>query len=248
MKQIIFIIIGSWFLLSVMGCKPDPPIKNEVSTMDITINHVFDASDFELNQEYTLPSDEPVKFSRFAYLLSNFYLIDENEFRIALDKQYLYVDIKSSNSDFKLISIPKGTYKGIGFSIGLDSITNHGNPNQYNSDHPLSPINNSLHWSWQGGYIFTAIEGKTIANNESFIFHLAGTQNKVDFELPYNFSKEDDAIHAVLNCNIKEVFQSPEVYTIEIDGSSTHNVEDPVTLKLINNMKDVFSVSSIGSL
>ena len=133
MKQIIFIIIGSWFLLSVMGCKPDPPIKNEVSTMDITINHVFDASDFELNQEYTLPSDEPVKFSRFAYLLSNFYLIDENEFRIALDKQYLYVDIKSSNSDFKLISIPKGTYKGIGFSIGLDSITNHGNPNQYTS-------------------------------------------------------------------------------------------------------------------
>ena len=44
------------------------------------------------------------------------------------------------------------------------------------------------------------------------------------------------------------MFQSPEVYTIEIDGPSTHNVEDPVTLKLINNMKDVFSVSSVGSL
>ncbi len=248
MKKIIFIIIGIWFLISVMGCKPDPPIKNEVSTMDIIINHLFDTSDFELNQEYTLPSDEPVKFSRFAYLLSNFYLIDENEFRIALDKQYLYIDMKYSNSDFKLINIPKGTYKGIGFSIGLDSIINHGNPNQYTLDHPLSPINNSLHWSWQGGYIFTAIEGKTIHNNESFIFHLAGTQNKVDFELPYNFSKEDDAIHAILNYNIKEVFQSPEVYTIEIDGLSTHNVEDPVTLKLINNMKDVFSVSSIESL
>ncbi len=174
MKQIIFILTTCWFIISTMGCKPDPPVKNEVSTMDITIKHVFDASDFELNQEYTLPSDESVKFSRFAYLLSNFYLIDENESRIALDNQYLYVDIRSSNTNFKLTNIPKGTYKGIGFSIGLDSNTNHGNPNQYASDHPLSPINNSLHWSWQGGYIFTAMEGKTTADNESFIFPSCG--------------------------------------------------------------------------
>lgn len=248
MKQIIFIITGSWFLISSIGCEPDPPIKTEISTMDITINHFFGSNDFRLDEAYTLPSNEQVKFSRYSYLLSDFYLIDENDFRIALNDQYLYADIRSSKKNLTLTDIPKGPYTGIGFSIGLDSITNHGNPNQYNSDHPLSPINNSLHWSWQGGYIFAAIEGKTLANNESFIFHLAGAQNKVDFELPYNFSKGDDAIHAILNYNIEEVFQNPELYTIEIDGSSTHSVEDSVTLKLFNNMKDMFSVSSIESL
>lgn len=248
MKQIIFILTTCWFIISTMGCKPDPPVKNEVSTMDITIKHVFDASDFELNQAYTLPSDESVKFSRFAYLLSNFYLIDENESRIALDNQYFYVDIRSSNTNFKLTNIPKGTYKGIGFSIGLDSTTNHGNPNQYASDHPLSPINNSLHWNWQGGYIFTAMEGKTTADNESFIFHLAGAMNKIDIELPYEFTKGDDALHALLSYDIEEVFINPNNYSIEIDGRSTHKVTDSVTQKLFSNMNDVFSLSSIENL
>ena len=154
MKQIIFIITGSWFLISSIGCEPDPPIKTEVSTMDITINHFFGSNDFRLDEEYTLPSNEQVKFSRYSYLLSDFYLIDENDFRIALNDQYLYADIRSSKKNLTLTDIPKGPYTGIGFSIGLDSIINHGNPNQYNSDHPLSPINNSLHWSWKGGYIF----------------------------------------------------------------------------------------------
>jgi len=248
MKQIFFIILGVWFLTSTMGCKPDPPIKTEISTMDFTINHLYGSTDFKLDEEYMLPSSEQVKFSRYSYLLSDFYLIDESGFKIALDGQYLYADVRSSNTHMTLTNIPKGIYSGIGFSIGLDSNTNHGNPNQYESDHPLSPINNSLHWSWQGGYIFTAIEGKTIANNESFIFHLAGAMNKVDFELPYDFSKGDDALHAILDYNIEEVFKNPELYNIETDGSSTHKVTDSVTLKLFNNMKDVFTISSVEIL
>lgn len=248
MKQTIFIITSIWFLSATTGCTTETPAKNEVSTMDVSINYMFDASNFELNKEYNLPSKEGVRFSRISYLLSNFYLIDENNFKITLNDQYLHADIGTSKTQLTLTNIPKGVYTGIGFSIGLDSNTNHGNPNIYATNHPLSPINNSLHWSWKGGYIFTAIEGKTLADNESFIFHLAGTMNRVDIELAHPFTKGDDALHAELIYDVKELFENPEVYNIKTDGSSTHNVSDTVTLKLFENMNDVFTISNIGNL
>ena len=96
--------------------------------MDVSINYMFEASNFELNKEYTLPSKEEVRFSRISYLLSNFYLIDENNFKITLNDQYLHADIGTSKTQLTLTNIPKRVYTGIGFSIGLDSHTNHGNP------------------------------------------------------------------------------------------------------------------------
>ena len=143
--------------------------------------------------------------------------------------------------------MPIGEYKAFGFSIGLDSAINHGNPNQYATDHPLSPINNSLHWSWQGGYIFTAIEGEVVGTTDNFVFHLAGSENKIDFELPMTIIKGEPALNAVLSYNLAEAFKNPEVFSFTTDGKSTHNTTDPVTLKLIKNMGDIFKLEALSN-
>ena len=49
-----------------------------------------------------------------------------------------------------------GVYR---FYIGLDESTNKFHPDKYGPKHPLNPALNILHWSWQGGYIFLALEG-----------------------------------------------------------------------------------------
>ena len=171
----------------------------------------------------------------------------EDGSKVIIDSQYAHIEAHSGKTTFSLVDIPYGTYKSIGFSIGLDSVVNHGNPNQYDSDHPLSAINNSLHWGWVGGYIFTAIEGKDVDADESIIFHLAGSNNKVDFELPTNFTHGAAGSSVALGYDIAEVFINPNSYSFTLDGRSTHSVSDPVTTKLIENMADVFTLTSAAS-
>ena len=170
-------------------------------------------------------------------------LVDGNNNKVLLKDQYALIEAHKGDVTFTLTDIPLGDYISIGFSIGLDSATNHGNPNQYAAEHPLSPINNSLHWNWTGGYIFTALEGKVVKDAETFIFHLAGDQNKLDFELPTSFSTSatDADKEAVITYDVSEVFKNPEIYSIASDGASSHSVSSPVTVKLIRNMSDVFT-------
>lgn len=222
----------------------EPPIDNGETTtgsLSITVDHVFGNQTLPFNQDVTLPSMEIVQLSRYAYILSNFALTAEDGSIVELKDQYALIEAHNDMTSFTLTSVPTGTYTKLRFSLGLDSAVNHGNPNVYNVDHPLSPIRNSLHWNWQGGYIFSAIEGKTMADDESFVFHLAGIQNKLDFELALPLVKTEAEQNATLTYDVQEVFQGPQVYTISQDGTSSHSISSPVTVKLIANMKDVFT-------
>lgn len=242
------------FILSLVSlftaCDSDdccvPEQSSEVSEMTISINHVIGESELTFNSEYILPSNETVTFRRLSYLLSNMYLVKSDDSKVMIEDTYAFINAANGNNTVTLSGVPKGDYKAIGLNIGLDSNINHGNPNVYSSDHPLAPINNSLHWSWQGGYIFTAIEGKTMADNESFIFHLAGAPNRLDLELPFTFTKGEAALTANLKYDLNEVFINPEMYSISADGASTHSISDPITAKLIGNMVDVLSVISVN--
>ena len=248
-KILLYLFIG--MTIGFVGCNPDEPEiiiepeTEEVKELTITINHKSGDMDTDMSSEVTLPSNEVVTFSRLAYILGDFYLVTSDDTKVELEDQFALIDAKNSTS-FTLKDIPMGDYKAIGFAIGLDSSTNHGNPNFYSTDHPLAPINNSLHWSWTGGYIFTALEGKTKADNESFIFHLAGYKNQTNFELQNNFTKSFNKLGATLEYDVNEIFQNPEMYSIATDGASTHSTTDPVTAKLFANMVDVFTLKSIS--
>ncbi len=225
----------------------DPIVEVSSASIDFTVNHTIGNQEFTAGTAYSVGVNENATFSRYAYLLGSFYLIAEDGSKVIIDSQYAHIEAHSGKTTFSLVDIPYGTYKSIGFSIGLDSAVNHGNPNQYDSDHPLSAINNSLHWGWVGGYIFTALEGKDVDADESIIFHLAGSNNKVDFELPTNFTHGAAGSSVALGYDIAEVFINPNSYSFTLDGRSTHSVSDPVTTKLIENMADVFTLTSAAS-
>jgi hypothetical protein len=246
MKKMMYVLLGL-MAIGFSACSPDeePIDQNEAtaSSLKITMDHKMGSADMAYNEDLILPSLESVQMSRLSYLLGGFYLIDGNNNKVPLAGQYALIEAHKGDVTFTLTDIPFGDYTSVGFSIGLDSITNHGNPNQYAADHPLSPINNSLHWNWTGGYIFTALEGKVVKDDETFVFHLAGAQNRLDFEMPAVFSTSatDADKTAVITYDISEVFKNPEIFTIAEDGTSSHSTTSPVTVKLIRNMSDVFT-------
>lgn len=248
MKKLIYAMLGL-MVIGFTSCKNDEEIIEPkevlptVSSLNINIDHTMGAEAMKYNESVVLPSMENVQISRLSYILGNFYLVDANDNKVELENQYALIEAHKGATSLTLNEVPFGEYKSIGFSIGLDSSTNHGNPNQYPADHPLAPINNSLHWSWTGGYIFTALEGKTLNDNESFVFHLAGAQNRLDFEMdgPFTTSERDATKQATLTYDINEIFQNPAVFNIAKDGTSSHSTTSPVAIKLIGNMSDVFT-------
>jgi len=238
-------------MIGFTSCKDDEivigpePVVVEDSTSNLTINidHMIGADAMKYNENIVLPSMEDVQISRLSYILGDFYLLSKDGSKVELDDQYALIEAHKGNVSFTLTDIPFGNYTSIGFSIGLDSATNHGNPSQYETTHPLSPINNSLHWSWTGGYIFTALEGKLVDNDETFIFHLAGAQNRIDFELETDITTSTTSTNneATVTYDVREIFEGPNVYNISTDGASSHSTTSPVTVKLISNMADVFT-------
>ena len=250
MKKTFYIMLGL-LAIGFTSCTEDdvvdPIVEVNSASIDFSVNHTVGTQIFTAGTAYSVGDNNQASFSRFAYLLGSFYLIAEDGSKVTIDSQYAHIEAHSGKTTFSLVDIPYGTYKSIGFSIGLDSVVNHGNPNQYDSDHPLSAINNSLHWGWVGGYIFTAIEGKDVDAGESIIFHLAGSNNKIDFELPTNFTHGAAGSSVSLGYDIAEVFINPNSYSFSLDGRSTHSVSDPVTTKLIENMADVFTLTSAAS-
>ncbi len=249
MKKILIITTVLAFFASSCGPETvDPPVEpQEVQEMTLNFAPKFDGGSFELlSSTYTLASGEEVEFKRFAALFSNFYLINEDGSKLMLDDQYAFLNLNKNQMSVTLTEIPKGNYKGVGFMYGLDSAINHGPTNQYPIDHPLNTFNNSLYWDWAGGYIFSAIEGGVANSNEKFVFHLAGSMNTINYELPMVFTKDNKALQAEIDLHMDEIFKNPEVYSLENDGTSVHNALDAVTTKLIGNMGDIFSLMSVS--
>jgi hypothetical protein len=255
MKKIIYLTLGL-LIIGLTSCTDDEPVKPEVETaeteassasMDFTINHTVADQDFIVGTQYIVGDNDKATFSRYAYILGSFYLTTQEGTEVALDSQYALIEAHNGMTTFTLTDVPFGTYTSIAFSVGLDSETNHGNPNQYDNNHPLNSNNNSLHWGWTGGYIFTAIEGKDMGANESISFHLAGAQNKTNFILDADFTHGKTGSDVILGYDIAEMFTSPSTYSFAVDGHTTHSVSDPVTTKLFGNMVDVFSLTSATS-
>lgn len=242
---LIFIVIGFLTACTEDTTEPTPnPQVQEPEGLMVKIHHKFGGNPLIFNDEvYTLASGEEVKFSRLAYLMADFYIENEAGERFYFEDQYAFINANKQDS-FTLNGLPQGTYKTFGFTIGLDSNRNHGDPNQWSANHPLSPINNSLHWSWQSGYIFTAIEGQLSTGWDYFVFHLAGSMNTTEYRVAINLEKKEAAATLNLDYLLDEVFVNPEVFSLEKDGKSAHSVEHPVTKKLTGNMGDQIVAST----
>jgi cytochrome c peroxidase len=87
--------------------------------------------------------------------------------------------------------VPPEDLKAIRFRVGLDEATDKSDPARWAPDEPLHPDVCGLHWGWQSGYVFLALEGHwTPADGKvgGFSYHLAGTAQPMMVELPVRFS------------------------------------------------------------
>lgn len=204
------------------SCTYDTPVAS-TAKLTFTFSHNFDgtsvtASNFDSIQ-YTNLNGEQLSISKLRYLISDVRLYKTNGDSIVIEG-YQFVDLTNSTSltYTPTNNIPFGTYTGISFNFGFDSLDNISN------DYPDLNI---ATWNWPdmlgGGYHFMQLEGKYINTSASVVNYAYhhGTAKVSAGVFEQNYFKADlggitlSSNAAIeIKMNIAEWFKNPNTWDL----------------------------------
>ena len=221
------------------------PMGLRAMTLELSMNHVFNGVPLTLNSmQYRNAAEEVMSVERLSYLLSDFVFEREDGTRVELTNQFAWMDAGQKRVDVR-IDVPSGVYRAMRYSVGLNAKANSSDVTKYEADHPLNPNLNGLHWSWQGGYIFLALEGlyQTVGTEpKGYSYHFARTNNYTPVTLSANLDLTKDA-RILVDFDIATVLNSPCLLSFVKDGASTHSREgDPVAVSIRANLPGAFHI------
>ena len=175
--------------------------------------------------------DQPLAFDRFActndagqtlsitrldFLLSEFAVQNESGEWEPLRDQYAFISPRTSRDSFALATSTSNLPSALRFSVGLATGVNTSNPAQWPAGHPLNPVVNGLHWSWQGGYVFFALEGMW-NGDQGYSLHLATDRQLARVEAPVSPGR-GSAVE--LDLDLQPLLRAVR---LSADDSSTHS-------------------------
>ena len=221
------------------------------AALEIAVRHTFGGDPLLLDSlRYENAAGETLSFTRVSYLLSGFAIERDDGVWVELAKQFSWMDAAKRRTVVRLDGVPEGKYRALRFHIGPDATANAADPAKLAADHPLNANLNGLHWSWQGGYIFLAIEGhfrKGAAELKGYAHHLARDPNRTRISLAAPIDLTHDAA-VLLDFDLGTLLNAPRPLSFEKDGAATHSRDgDPVAASLVANLPGSFRVSQVLS-
>jgi len=202
--------------IAVVSCdkdddKPDPtPNPNPTTaktTLEMHIHTEVDGEAFVYDQGYDMMVDTTTitySFNRSAFYVSGITLTKMEGGTTTIADKYLYVTPETEK--YEIGEIDAVHYTGVSFDIGVDTAANAADPTLPEANHPLAPKNPSMHWSWNTGYIFMALEGNWSATDGSsgtFVFHIGLDEllRTVNIDFMHHLMAEEDK-PAVIHTNL----------------------------------------------
>jgi hypothetical protein len=210
----------------------------------LTFHHFFDNKTFSFDSIYSDDFGNEIQFSRAAFYCGNINYKNNNITNETSD-QYILVSANNLNYDYGQISNTE--ISSIDITIGVDSITNHIDPANYQNNNDLSYQTPSMHWqmgvnSSDWSYLFIVLEGKvdvngdgTFDSGESFIFHVGGDAFSIKKEnLVCNLIETTSQLNyeIQLDANWKSLIDSVDLS----NDNFTHTMDNiPLATKIIEN-------------
>ena len=200
---------------------------------------------------YQTSAGERFSVTRVSYLVSDFALQRGDGSWLEFSNSVAWLDYDQNHDSIRLENIPPGEFRSIRFLVGLNTNLNHADVATFPARHPLNPDVNGLHWSWQGGFIFMALEGLWRNGGgelDGWAYHLARDPNAVRITLAAALEITNET-RLELDLDLATVLNAPRPLSFAIDGSSTHSRDgDPVSAALVKNLTSAFSVKRISEL
>lgn len=143
----------------------------------LNINHKMGTEDFALKVAGENNMGNNFNVSRLEYYISQITIVHDGGMETAATDVYILVNGEDPVAA-DLGSHNVTNVEGIKFSVGVDQAKNHLDPASFPMTHPLAPKFPSMHWGWNAGYRFIAVEGKGgAALNRTFELHGLGDNN-----------------------------------------------------------------------
>ena len=221
------------------------------SALEIAVRHTFNGEPLlQDSLRYESAAGETLSVTRLSYLLSGFALELEGGTWVEVPEQVAWMDAAQRRTVVRLEGVPAGAYRALRFHLGPDAAANAADPAKLPAGHPLNANLNGLHWSWQGGYIFLAVEGHFrtgSAEPKGYAHHLARDPNRTRISLAAPLDLTRDA-GVQLDFDLAALLNAPRPLSFERDGTATHSREgDPIAAALVANLPGAFRVRQIAS-
>lgn len=242
------------FMAMFVGCdKDDKPVLETPETADpvilsLELSPAYGNKTINFNtDEFVTAANDTIQPNKFRFLMSKIQLVKMDNTTITFSGKYGFVNLgDNAKVNLEFPEVPAGNYNAIKFSVGLDSAINHGDPSQWPSTHPLSPLVNGLHWGWQGGYIFMSHEGnfKNQGIMDQYTFHIATLPFAIEIEMPVNYIHTAGAADVIaIKCDLEKYFSGVNTYSLKTDIPASHSGSmDAVYInKLRENVALMFS-------
>jgi cytochrome c peroxidase len=219
--------------------------------LEVAVRHTFGGEPLLLDSlRYQDGAGETLSFTRVSYLLSGFALEREDGVWVELADRDAWMDAAQRHSVARLDGVPAGKYRALRFHLGPDAAANAADPAKFPAGHPLNPNLNGLHWNWQGGYIFLALEGRYrggAGELQGFAHHLARDPNRTRISLAAALDLTHDA-GLLLDFDLGTLLNAPRPLSFEKDGAATHSRDgDPIAAALVANLPGAFRVTQVLS-
>jgi cytochrome c peroxidase len=222
------------------------------ATLEIQVHDTVNGSPVQpASLRYQTSEGETYSITRVSYLVSDFALQRSDGSWLELSNSVTWLDFDANRNSIWLEQIPAGEFCSVRFLVGLNTNLNHADISKFPASHPLNPNLNGLNWSWQGGFIFLALEGlwrNASGELDGWSYHLARDTNatRITLATPLVIDQETKL---ELEFDVGTLLNAPHPLSFGKDGSSTHSRDgDPISAGLVKNLASAFSVRHISNL
>jgi hypothetical protein len=234
----------------IFSCKKDDddkktepiPVTPTTAKLDVHFHSKVGDAGFALNQEYTMVvGGETITydFSRAAFYVSGITLHKMDGGSTSFENKYLLV--KPDQDEYTIGQLAPAHYTGIRFNVGVDAANNHADPATFEAGHPLAIQNPSMHWNWNPGYLFMALEGSfsaTSGESGTFTYHIGLDDLLRTVEIDFHHHLEVTAgKEAIVHMEIDyaELLNGVDLRTENFTKSMAAS-ERPLAEKIANNI------------
>jgi len=216
------------FLLAFIGGTSGRAKKGANGTIRVGFHHRVGTSVLHLDDSlYHNFYGQSFSITMFKYYVGKFHLMSASKMSSSIEEYFLVNEELPETKEIIIRHVHPGLYDRLSFLLGVDSIDNCSGP----QDGALDPVN-AMFWTWNSGYIFLKVEGKSAYSKSpgNFLeYHIGG------YRRPYNCIREIS-----LPLKMPLVVREGDTAKVDIyvDAGKIFNSPNPVNFEKISSVTD----------
>jgi len=203
-----------------------------------------------LGKTYLSPQQEPFSLSMFRFYVGDLFLSSATDSSPRQKGDYALVDFSNPSTCSLERFIEPGSYSGITFLLGVDSLHNVSGAQAGDLD-----PQKGMFWTWNSGYVTAKIEGQSPLSKlagHAIVYHIGGYRepnvSSKTIHLPFTqgptiVTQTGKFIEVSIAVNLNSWFRSP--YPISFKTAPACTTPGPEAKQIADNYSHMFSLEAV---